>query len=81
MVMSDLKLELEPGVLGVITLDFTRTQGLNDDFHEVSRTAKCHAYEYAVDSDRMLTLYRVEDGRLKIFAVYTQVSSYEEVSE
>ena len=78
--MSDLKLELEPGILDVVTLRYTRARGFDDE-HEVSRVAKCHSYEYTVDAERALTLYRVVDGRLRVAAIYTGVTSYEEVSE
>jgi hypothetical protein len=76
MMTQDIGLALEPAMLNVVTISF-KTR--HDEEGMRVNTAHCHFWE--LDSNNVLDILRVIDGRLARVAVHAAVSDVEVIDE
>lgn len=76
MVADDLKLELEPGVLNVITIAFTVYIDNEAKPIRESHQLRCHHYTW---NDGTLVFYRVIEGELREFACFGSILFFQRI--
>lgn len=75
MMTQDIGLALEPAMLNAVTISF-KTQR-----EEGTRTHTAHCHMWELDSNNVLDIYRVSDGRLARVAVHSSVCDVEVIDE
>jgi hypothetical protein len=75
---EQVELQLEPGVLNVITLQVQLCRIKSGEHCEVTETYLCHFWRLVGPDECDLDLYRVQDGRLLHVGTVRSIASLKE---